>query len=229
MQATSSQQTNQAAGETKKPGTTKKQSVLEQAGGIKGLVYATLPVVAFVIANTIAGPTAAIVVAVAVALAIAAHRLLRKESVQPALGGLFGVAVAGGVSLITGDAKDFFLLGIWANLAGAILFVTSVVVRWPLAGLLWNSALGKGVIWRSDRRSRLYYDIATLVLAAIFGARFVVKQYLYDADEVGWLGFTKIAMGYPLLAVGLLVVAWAARASNRRLKAVGLIPDGQKS
>lgn len=62
------------------------------------------------------------------------------------------------------------------------------------------------------------------MLAGIFGARFVVQRYLYEADEVGSLGFAKIAMGYPLLAVGLLVAAWAARASDKRLKTLGLLP-----
>ncbi|NEE46839.1 DUF3159 domain-containing protein, partial [Streptomyces sp. SID8455] len=57
---------------------------------------------------------------------------------------------------------------------------------------------------------------ATIVLAVIFAARFVVQQYLYQADEVGSLGTAKILMGYPLLAVGVLVVAWAARAASRR-------------
>lgn len=212
-------QMNQTAVRSRKP------TALEQAGGVEGLAYSALPVVAFVVANNVGGLKTAIIVAVAVAAATTLIRLLRKESLQPALGGLFGAAVAAGITWYTGSAKDYFLIGIWASLAGSVLFMASVLARWPLAGLIWNAATGKGTVWRTDRRSRFYYNVATVVLALIFGARFVVQQYLYEADEVGSLGFAKIAMGYPLLAVGLLVAAWAARASDKRLKAVGLLPD----
>lgn len=208
-------------------GSAKRPSTLDQIGGTRGLVYSTMPVIAFVVANSARGLNTAIVVAAVVAVGIAVERLMRKESLQPALGGLFGVAVAAGITWYTGSAKDYFLVGIWASLGGAVLFLASVVARWPLAGVLWNSATGKGSIWRADKRSRFYYDVATLVLAGIFGARFVVQQWLYDSDAVGTLGFAKIAMGYPLLALGLLVVAWAARCSNKRLKAIGLLPAGR--
>ncbi|MFE4214102.1 DUF3159 domain-containing protein [Streptomyces sp. NPDC056844] len=201
----------------------RKKSTLEQAGGTKGIVYSALPALVFVVANNVGGLKVGILSALLVALGIAVQRLIRKESIQPALGGVLGVAVAAGISWYTGSAKDFFLIGIWLSLVGAVTFILSVVLRWPLAGLIWNSTTGKGTTWRADRRSRIYYDIATLVLAAIFGARFAVQQYLYQADEVGSLGFAKIAMGYPLLAVGFLAVAWAARASDKRLKALGLL------
>lgn len=213
-----SEHQDQAAGSQKRP------SVLDQAGGTKGLVYSTLPVVAFVIGNSARGLTAAIIFAAVVSVGIAADRLRRKESIQPAVGGLFGVAVAAGITWYTGSAKDFFLVGIWASLGGAVLFLASVLARWPLAGVIWNGVTGKGTIWRADKRSRLYYDVATLTLATIFAARFVVQRWLYEADEVGSLGFAKIAMGFPLLALGFLVVAWAVRCSNKRLKAVGLLP-----
>ncbi|GAA3850192.1 DUF3159 domain-containing protein [Streptomyces sedi] len=196
--------------------------MLDQAGGTKGLVYPALPALVFVVANNAKGLRAAIICSIAVAVAIAVERLSRKESLQPALGGLFGVAIAAGIAWYTGSAKDYFLIGIWTSLAAAVVFLASVLVRWPLAGLLWNAATGKGNAWRQDARSRLYYDIATLTLTAIFAARFVVQQWLYDSDDVESLGFAKIAMGYPLLAVGLLVLAWAVRASEKRLKALGL-------
>lgn len=200
-------------------------TALDQVGGIKGIVYSALPALTFVIANNFSGELkTSITAAFAVAVAIGVARLVRKESVQPAVSGVFGVALAGGVVWFTGSAKDYFLIGIWGSLAGAILLLASVLVRWPLAGVIWNGATGKGHIWRADKRSRLYYDIATLVMAALFGARFAVKQYFYETDQIGSLGIAKIALGFPLLALGFLVFAWAARRSNKRLTAIGLLP-----
>ncbi|MGW0472782.1 DUF3159 domain-containing protein [Streptomyces coeruleorubidus] len=105
-----------------------------------------------------------------------------------------------------------------------MLFLASVLARRPPAGVLWNSTTGRGTAWRDDKRSRLCYDVVTLTLAAIFTARFVVQQYFYETDAVGSLGAAKIAMGYPLLGLGLLAVAWAARASDKHLKAVSRQP-----
>uniref|UniRef100_A0AAU3GRN9 DUF3159 domain-containing protein n=1 Tax=Streptomyces sp. NBC_01401 TaxID=2903854 RepID=A0AAU3GRN9_9ACTN len=199
-----------------------KQTPLEQMGGASGLVYTMLPIVAFVLANASLGLTSAIGTAIGVALALSVLRLVRKEPVQPALSGLFGVAVASFVAWKTGSAKGFFLLGIWSNLLFGGLFLLSVLVRRPLAGVVWGALNGTGTAWLRDKPSRRYYDIATLTLTGVFAARFLVQQWLYEEDATGWLAFAKIAMGYPLLALALLVVLWAARSSGKRLKAQGV-------
>ncbi|MFB8348204.1 DUF3159 domain-containing protein [Streptomyces niveus] len=197
-----------------------KQTPLEQMGGPTGLVYMGLPVVAFVVANSAFGLAVAIGTAVGVAAGIAVLRLVRKEPLQPALSGLFGVAVAAFVAWKTGSAKGFFLTGIWSNVALCALFLVSVLVRRPLAGVVWGALNGTGTAWLKDKPSRRYYDIATLTLVGIFAARSAVWQWLYDEDRTGWLAVARIAMGYPLLALGLLVVLWAGRRSGKRLKAL---------
>ena len=63
-------------------------------GGLSGLVYTGLPIVAFVLINAIAGLNAAIAVAIGAGAGITILRLLRKEPLQSAISGLFGVAVA---------------------------------------------------------------------------------------------------------------------------------------
>ncbi|CAM5242267.1 membrane protein [Streptomyces spiroverticillatus] len=196
-----------------------KPTALEQMGGATGMVYTMLPVVAFVVANASLGLTAAIATAVGVGIVLTVLRLVRKEPLQPALSGLFGVAVASFVAWKTGSAKGYFLLGIWTSLLFAGIFLLSVVVRRPLAGIVWGALNGTGTAWLKDKPSVRYYDIATLALTGVFAARFVVQQWLYEEDSTGWLAFARIAMGYPLLALALLVVVWAARRSGKRLKA----------
>ncbi|MFJ2740581.1 DUF3159 domain-containing protein [Streptomyces sp. NPDC087440] len=196
-----------------------KPTALEQMGGATGMVYTMLPVVAFVVANASLGLTAAIATAVGVGIALTVLRLVRKEPVQPALSGLFGVAVASFVAWKTGSAKGYFLLGIWTSLLFAGIFLVSVLVRRPLAGIVWGALNGTGTAWLKDKPSVRYYDIATLALTGVFAARFVVQQWLYEEDSTGWLAFARIAMGYPLLALALLVVVWAARRSGKRLRA----------
>jgi hypothetical protein len=197
----------------------KMPTMLEQMGGISGLVYSSLPVVVFVLVNTFAGLYPAIWSALGSAVLIGVVLVVRKGSIQPAVSGLFGVGIAAFIAYRTGSAKGFFLFGIWQSLVYAGAFVLSILVRWPLAGVVWSFLNGRGTSWRQDKASIRDYDIATLVWALVFGSRFVVQQWLYDSASVGWLAFARLAMGYPLMAIAVAVTVWAVRRSDKRLKA----------
>ncbi|MGH3519079.1 MAG: DUF3159 domain-containing protein [Haloechinothrix sp.] len=187
-------------------------------GGVSGMFFSAVPVIVFVVANGLFGLTAGIWCAVGSAVAITVLRVVRKEPLQPAISGFFGVAIAAFIAYRTGTAKGFFLFGIWTSLVYGSVFVLSVIVRWPLAGMVWNFLNGAGTAWRKDKYSLRGYDIATLAMASVFAARFVVQRWLYEEDQTGWLGVAKIAMGFPLWGLALLVVVWAVRRSDRRLR-----------
>lgn len=177
----------------------------EQMGGPMGMVDSGLPVLVFIVANVIGGLGWGIGMALGAGLLIAILRLLRKQPVTQAIGGLFGVGIAAFIASRTGEARGFFLLGIWtAVLYGGVLLV-SIVVRWPLVGVLWESLNGRGTTWRSNRRLVRLYDYATAVWVVVFALRFVVQQWLYDENQVGWLAAAKIAMGTPLFLVAILI------------------------
>ncbi len=190
-------------------------TLLEQMGGVAGLIYSTVPIVVFVAVNALASLTPAIVAALAVAVLIAVVRLVRREPVQPAVSGVFGVAICAFIAHRTGDAKGFFLFGIWSTLVYAGAFVLSILVRWPLVGVIWNVVNGNGTAWRKHRRTLLAYDLATAVWAVLFAVRYVVQSSLYDSDQTGWLAAARIGMGWPLTAVAalatVLLVRWAER------------------
>ena len=192
-------------------------TLLEQMGGISGLVYSSVPIVVFVLVNYIFDWQPALWAAVGVAVAIAVLRLVRREPLQPAISGLFGIAVAAFITIRTGSAKGFFAFGIWSSLVYCGAFLISALVRWPLAGVIWSTLNNTGFKWRSDRTARLYYDIATLVWILVFGSKFVVQQWLYDQNNVGLLGLARIAMGYPLTAIAIAVTVWAVRKADKRL------------
>jgi len=198
-----------------------KPTLLEQMGGVSGLVYSSVPVLVFV---AVFLPSHSLAVAiwssVASAVAILIWRIVRKEPVQPAISGLFGVAIAAFIAYRTGSARGYFLFGIWSSLAYGGAFLVSIVVRWPLAGVAWSTLNGTGTGWRADRIGRRYYDVATVVWVLVFGARFVVQHWLYATNQVGWLAFARIAQGWPLTIVGALITVWAVRKADLRQKAL---------
>lgn len=196
-------------------------TLLDRMGGVSGLVAGAVPTVAYVIANAIAGLDVAVVVAVSASVGLIVLRRVRGQSIQPAVSGLLGVVVAALIAFYTGSAEGYFLPGIWASLVMAVVCAVSILVRRPIVGVIWNALTSRGSArpWRSDRVTLRAFDVATLAFTAVFVARFVVQDWLYDAGSTGWLAFARIAMGYPLLGLALLVTYWAVRRA-RRLGAV---------
>jgi hypothetical protein len=195
----------------------KTPNVLDQMGGPMGFVHSTVPVVVFVTANAFLPLPVTIVASVAVGLALTGFRLLRKERFTSAVGSLIGVAVAAGIVAWTGSARDFFVIGIWASLAGFVGTLATVLARRPVTGVVWNLLHGGTHAWRADRAVLRAHDIATLAAAVVFGSRFAVQQWLYVAETTGSLGIARIAMGTPLTVLAALVVVWAFRRSTTQL------------
>ncbi|WP_082931881.1 DUF3159 domain-containing protein [Mycolicibacterium setense] len=195
------------------------RAVLDQMGGVSGLIYSSLPVVVFVPVSTAFGLMPAIAAALGVATLILIWRLIRRESVQPAVSGFFAVGVSALIAYLVGESKGYFLLGIWSSLLYAVAFGVSVVIRRPVVGYIWGWVNSHDRGWRDVRRAVLAFDVATLTWVAVFASRFLVQHYLYDSDETGWLGFARIAMGWPLTAVAALVTYLAIRAAQRAVHA----------
>ncbi|MGY2130186.1 DUF3159 domain-containing protein [Blastococcus sp. SYSU DS0617] len=110
--------------------------VLDQLGGWRGMVDATVPTIAFIVANGIAGLRPGIWAALGAAVLIFGLRLARRESVQQAVSGLFAVGVAVAIAAATGQARDFYVPGIIRNAALAVVLLGSIVVRRPLVGVI---------------------------------------------------------------------------------------------
>ena len=193
--------------------------LLAQAGGVSGLIYSSLPVVTFVVASSVSGLPAAIGSALGVAALVLLWRLVRRESLQPALSGFLGVGVCALIAYIVGQSKGYFLLGIWMSLLWAVVFAVSVLIRRPIVGYMWSWATGRDRGWRDAPRAVYAFDLATLGWVLVFAARFVVQRLLYDADKTGWLGVARIGMGWPLTAVAALATYAAIKAAQRAMPA----------
>lgn len=189
-------------------------TLLEQMGGLTGLVSSTLPVLVLVPINAWKGLVPALLAALGVAAAVFVWRLVRKESVQPAISGFIGVAICAAIAWKMGDAKGYFLYGIWMSLLFACVSVVSVVVRWPIVGVIWKGVNGDSMSWRGVPAARRCYAWATLGWAVVFAARFVVQHYFYGHDGTTQLAVARILMGWPLTAVVTVVTVILVRRAD---------------
>ncbi len=190
------------------------ESLLEQVGGISGLIYSTVPILVFVPVNAVFGLTVALWSALGAATVILLWRLLTGAKLQPAITGFFGVGISAFIAYRTGDAKGYFLFGIYTSLLYGGVFALSILIRRPLVGVIWGALNGTGGKWRDAARARTAYDLATVAWTAVFVGRYLVQNQLYDSDRTGWLAVARIAMGWPLAVVAMAVTVWAIRRAD---------------
>lgn len=188
-------------------------------GGWSGTAITALPTVVFVVVNAVASLRSAIYAALATGILLAGYRLVRRQSAQQAIGGLIGVAVAAAIAARTGQARGYFLVGIWTSFAYAVPFAVSVLVRRPLIGLLWEFLDPTPGVSRWYRCRPLLgaYAVATLFGTAVFLARGIVQLVLYGHHATGWLAVAKIAMGYPLYLAAVAGGYWVVRRARLRV------------
>jgi hypothetical protein len=121
--------------------------------------------------------------------------------------GLLGVAVAALVALYTGRAADFFLIQIVTNAASALAWAVSIVIRWPLLGVVVGTLLGQRTAWRRDPDLLRGYQRASWAWVAQYLVRLAVFLPLYFADAVIALGIARVVLTWPLVAV-CVAVSW---------------------
>jgi Protein of unknown function (DUF3159) len=196
-------------------------TLLEQMGGVPGIVASSIPVAVFVVVNIVTALQPALIAALVAGVAITVWRIVRKQALQPAVSGLIGVGVAAFIAYRTGEARGFYLPGLIYSAVLALAFLVSVLVRWPLAGVVWHGINGDGQSWRKDPRLMRAYTLASLLWTLVFVARLVVQGLLYQADEATWLGVARLAMGYPLVGVALLGTILAVSRARRAPRPAG--------
>jgi hypothetical protein len=183
---------------------------LSQAlGGRRGMVEGALPTVGFTATFV---PThdlrLSLVVGIGLAVVLLVVRVAQRQSVQFVVNSLVGIVIAAVFASRSGRAEDVFLPGILYNAVYLAGLTLSILLRWPLVGLMIGSVTGDLTGWRSDPAVVRLCNRLTWVLAAPCAVRVAVQYPLYLAGEVGWLGVTKIALGWPLQVAALALMVY---------------------
>ena len=184
-----------------------KKSLLSSMGGTQGILESIVPGFVFVV---IFATTALVYVSIAVSAAISVFfilwRIITRKPLAQAIGGLVGIAIASFLAFRDGGSgRDYFLTGFVTNLTYLVPLALSVIVRWPLIGVIAGFLLGEKTAWRKNRYEMRVFTAATVLWVAIFSARLLVQWPLYLADNLAALATARLVMGLPLYAAGLWV------------------------
>ena len=192
---------------------TQPESLTQLLGGRRSALDATLPAVGFVAGWAAAGQSvwAGAGAALGCALALSAWRLRHGDRPRAVLVGLLGVCVAALIALRTGRAEDFFLIQLVSNAASALAWAVSIVVRWPLLGLVVGTVLGQRTRWRRDPALLRAYCRGSWIWVLQYVLRLAVFLPLYAAGQVYALGAARVALTWPLVAACLAVSWWVIR------------------
>ena len=192
-----------------KPGETPTASALLGAlGGIRGLLESVVPGFAFLVLYTVTHDLViSVLVPVGIALVFVVARAGARSPMTQAIAGAVGVALTAVLAIVTKDASNNFLPGLIINGVAFVIFLVSILVRWPLVGLLVGLILGEPTEWRQDPAKRRALTLATWVWIIPFAVRVGVELPLYLAHNVTALAATKLITGIPLY-IGTLWITW---------------------
>jgi hypothetical protein len=194
-------------------------------GGKRGVIDGALPPLVFVVTNAIATPRAprptplalALGAALGTAGVIVVLRLVRKQTLKQALGGLAGLAVAVIFALRAGEARAFFLPGIYVDAVYALAFASSALAGRPLVAIIYRWLYGGRAQRGEAARLLRAFTVTTIGWSLIYASRVAVQAALYQADRPGIMAASKIAMGWPLTIVAVaLSLAYLQRACSDR-------------
>jgi hypothetical protein len=192
-------------------------SFADAIGGWRGLIESALPgfvyVVVFLFTRTWLAPSIAALAVIAVLVTI---RLFQHGSLHQSLSGVVGVVIGVIWAWQSGNASNYFALGVWANVGTLTLVVISLIVRWPAAGVVMGLVHGTGAEWRKDRDQFRRAMWGTAVLASMFALRVVIQLPLLLAERTALLGTVKLVMGTPLFALTLWVTWLLVRSVARK-------------
>lgn len=185
----------------------------EALGGVRGSLETTLPMLAFVIVwAATKDRTLSLGAAGGLTVVLAAARLVQRQTLQFVLSSVLATALAAFFALRTGQAEDAFLPGILTSAAWLVGSLLSVVLRWPIVGLMLGAvdqqaiAEGDWARWRRNPAAVAVCSRLTLVMVGVYAIRVGVMGPLYLADNVAGLTVTKIVLGWPLWAGAVAVM-----------------------
>lgn len=177
-------------------------------GGPQGAIESMLPPVAFVVVYISTGSnlTAAVITALVIGLTLAALRLWRGERPVRVTGALLVVVLAAMVAYYTGSAAAYFWPLVLANVASALAFALSILIKWPLLGVIVGPITGTGMRWRKDPDLLRAYSRASWIWVLLNVVRAAVQIPLIQGENLWALAAVRPI--FYLLVIGVVLWSW---------------------
>lgn len=150
--------------------------------------------------------TAAVVSALVIGLVLAGLRLSRGERPVRVVGALLVVVLAATVAYYTGSAVAYFWPLVLANVASALAFAFSILIRWPLLGVIVGPITGTGMRWRKDPDLLKAYAKASWLWVLLNVVRAAVQVPLIQGEDLWALAAVRPI--FYVMVIGVVFWSW---------------------
>jgi hypothetical protein len=144
------------------------------------------------------------------------RQMIVRTALTQAVVGVVSIGVTIWLTLRDNNASDFFLQGLITNSAYLAVALISLVVRWPIVGLIVGFLIGEGFSWRKKPGHFNRFAAATAIYCSMYILRLAVEVPMYLANNLSALGAAKLILGIPLYAVTLWMMWLVVKPLIRR-------------
>ena len=186
-------------------------------GGRRGIVESAVPTALFTICFLVSDQIRlSLILSIGVTAVLLMIRLVQRSTTQFVFNALVGIGIgalfAYRASQSGGSQEDVaravFTPGLIYNGAYTVVIVFTILIGWPIVGFMVGSVTGDPTAWHSDKAMVRLCSQLTWVLAVPCIIRVAVQLPLWLDHQIGLLGVSKIALGWPLQLASFAVMGW---------------------
>ncbi|MEY4366661.1 MAG: hypothetical protein RLZ28_76 [Actinomycetota bacterium] len=194
-----------------------KGSIKKSFGGWLGIAESILPTIVFIFTYQLsANVWLAVFLSGGLSLIALIRQMIVRTALTQAVVGVVSIGVTIWLTLRDNNASDFFLQGLITNSAYLAVALISLVVRWPIVGLIVGFLIGEGFSWRKKPGHFNRFAAATAIYCSMYILRLAVEVPMYLANNLSALGAAKLILGIPLYAVTLWMMWLVVKPLIRR-------------
>ncbi|MBN1136439.1 MAG: DUF3159 domain-containing protein [Anaerolineae bacterium] len=169
--------------------------------GRSSLADSLIPPIVFLIANALLGLDYAVWGSLLISLLLCLFRLVKRQPLKYALGGLGGVILAILAARVLDRAEAYFLPGVITGTLTALICAASVIAGRPLVAWTSHFARGWPLGWYWHPKVRPAYNEVTIAWAIFFALKVAVQLLFLQEAKAGALAVVNLIMGWPATVV----------------------------
>ncbi|MET0767222.1 MAG: DUF3159 domain-containing protein [Aeromicrobium sp.] len=186
-------------------------------GGRRGIVESAVPTALFTVCFLVTDEIRlSLIISIAVTAVLLLVRVLQRSTTQFVLNALFGIGIGAFFAYRASQgggsdedvARAVFTPGLIYNGVYAVVIILTILVGWPIIGFMVGSVTGDPTAWHQDRAMVRLCSQLTWILVIPCVIRVAVQLPLWLDHQIGLLGASKIALGWPLQLASFAVMGW---------------------
>ncbi len=155
--------------------------------------------------------------ALVMALGLAVLRYKRGEPRVAVLLGVFAVCLSALIALVVGEGRSFFVTSLFANAAGLLVTVASLMFKRPITGIIGHRLKREQAAWFDNPLRYGTHVKMTWFWVLLWVWHLAVLIPLYALDAVAALAFTTTFILKPSLPLWVILsLVWGKRSREKQ-------------